>query len=71
MDKLFLVIQLRPEEEAADNEFQAILRYSGLREDEVVRLRVEHAGLPEIELSDFTAIIVGGSPFDMSTPVDE
>ncbi len=71
MKKPFLIIQLRPEDEAADNEFQAILRYSGLREDEVVRSRVEHIGLPEIELSDFTAIIVGGSPLDMSTPENE
>ena len=71
MSKPFLVIQLRPEDEAADNEFQAIVRYSGLREDEVVRARVEHTGLPEIELSDYSAIIVGGSPFDMSTPEDE
>ncbi len=71
MSKPFLVIQLRPEDEAADNEFQAIVRYSGLREDEVVRARVEHTGLPEIELTDYSAIIVGGSPFDMSTPEDE
>ncbi len=70
MTKPFLVIQLRPEDEAADSEFRAILRYSGLREDEVVRARVEHTGLPVIELSDYSAIIVGGSPFDMSTPQD-
>ena len=71
MSKPFLVIQLRPEDEAADNEFQAIVRYSGLRKDEVVRERVEHTSLPEIELTDYSAIIVGGSPFDMSTPEDE
>ena len=70
MNRPFLVIQLRPEDEAADSEFRAILRYSGLRENEVVRARVEHTGLPDIELSDYSAIIVGGSPFDMSTPED-
>jgi len=71
MNKPFLVIQLRPEDEAADSEFRAILRYSGLREDEVVRARIEQVGLPEIELSDYAAIIVGGSPFDVSIPEDE
>jgi GMP synthase (glutamine-hydrolysing) len=70
MTKPFLVIQLRPEDEAADSEFRAILLYSGLREDEVVRARVEQSGLPVIELRDYSAIIVGGSPFDMSTPQD-
>lgn len=64
------MIQLRPEDEAADSEFRAILRYGGLRVDEVVRARVEHTGLPEIELGDYAAIIVGGSPFDVSTPED-
>ena len=70
MKKPFLIVQLRPEDEAADSEFQAIVRYSGLREDDVVRARVERAGMPEIELSDYAAIIVGGSPFDVSTPED-
>jgi GMP synthase (glutamine-hydrolysing) len=70
MNKPFLIMQLRPEDAAADSEFQAILRYSGLGEDEVVRTRVERTGLPEIELSDYAAIIVGGSPFDLSTPAD-
>ena len=71
MTKPFLIIQLRPEDEAADDEFRAILRYGGLRDDEVVRARVEHTGLPEIELRDYSAIIVGGSPFDLSTPQHE
>lgn len=70
MSKPFLIIQLRPEDEAADSEFEAILRYGGLREDEVVRARVERTGLPEIELGDYAAIIVGGSPFDVSTSED-
>lgn len=70
MNKPFLVIQLRPEDEVADSEFRAIVRYSGLREDEVVRARIEQSGLPEIELSDYAAIIVGGSPFDVSIPQD-
>jgi GMP synthase (glutamine-hydrolysing) len=64
----FLIIQLRPEDETADNELEAIKLYGGLSDEEVVRLRVEKNGLPEINLNDFTAIIVGGSPFDISTP---
>jgi GMP synthase (glutamine-hydrolysing) len=66
----FLIIQLRPEEAAANSEFDAILRYGGLHRGEVVRSRVEGSGLPRIELDDYAAIIVGGSPYDMSTPQD-
>lgn len=66
----FLVVQLRPEDETADNELAAIRRYGGLRAHEVVRARVERTGLPDIDLDHYSAIIVGGSPFDMSTPED-
>lgn len=71
MTKPFLIIQLRPEDRAAADEFRAILRYGGLRNDEVVRARVERTSLPEIGLGDYSAIIVGGSPFDVSTPERE
>ena len=69
--KPFLIIQLRPEDAAADSEYRAILRYGELDEDEVVRVRAERDGLPEIELDDYAAIIVGGSPFDMCKPDNE
>lgn len=68
MTRPFLILQLRPEREAADSEFRAIVRYGELRDDEVVRARVERTGLPDIELDDYAGIIVGGSPFDVSTP---
>lgn len=63
----FLIIQLRPEDETADNEFEAIKFYGGLAEQDVTRLRVEQSGLGAISLGDFAGIIVGGSPFDVST----
>jgi GMP synthase (glutamine-hydrolysing) len=69
--KPFLIIQLRPEDEVADSEFQAFLRHGGLAENEVARARVERTGLPDIDLEEFAAIIVGGSPFDMSAPTPE
>lgn len=71
VDKPILVIQLRPEDAAANSEFEAMLRYGGLCEDEVIRARVERTGLPRIELADYAAIIVGGSPFDVSKPENE
>ncbi len=67
--KPFLVIQLRPEDATADNEFAKILHYAGLSSAEVVRIRAEQQGLPAIDLATYSGIIVGGSPFDVSTPV--
>ena len=68
MSKPFLIIQLRPEDETADNEFNAILRYGGLDLSEVERVRAEKDGLPEIILDELSGIVVGGSPFNISTP---
>lgn len=68
VSKPFLIMQLRPEDEASDNEFQAFLKYGGLEEHQVQRIRIEKAGIPKLLLDDYSAIIVGGSPFDISTP---
>jgi GMP synthase (glutamine-hydrolysing) len=66
--KSFLIIQIRPEDETSDSEFEAIKRHGGLEDREVQRARIERDGLPSINLDDYAAIIVGGSPFDVSTP---
>jgi len=71
MSKPFLIMQLRPEDRTSDSEFEAIKNHGGLVDGEVHRVRVEQNGLPELELDDYAAIIVGGSPFDVSTPFDE
>ncbi len=71
MAKPFLILQLRPEDETADDELEAIRRHGGLCADSVLRLRVENDGVPDLDLDAYAGIIVGGSPFDVSTPQDE
>lgn len=66
--KPFVIMQLRPEDDTSDNEFAAILKYGGLKPEEVHRIRIEKQGIPPLSLDDYSAIIVGGSPFDISTP---
>ena len=66
-----LILQLRPEDDTSNSEFEAILKYGGLDESNTHRIRIEHTGIPELNLDDYAAIIVGGSPFDISTPQDE
>jgi GMP synthase (glutamine-hydrolysing) len=70
--KPFLILQLRPETEAADDEFDAILRKSGLRQDEVIRVRLDREGLPGgLQLDDLSGVIVGGGPGCVSDPPDK
>ncbi len=71
MSKPFLIIQLRPEDEVADEELRALQEHGGLADSEVERLRAEQAGLPDLDLDAYAGIIVGGSPFDVSTPAAE
>ncbi len=69
--KPFLILQLRPEDDTSNSEFEAILKYGELDAHNTHRLRIEKTGIPEISLDDYSAVIVGGSPFDISTPQDQ
>lgn len=72
MSKPFLILQLRPEDVTSDNEFDAILKYGNLDAQNAHRLRIEQKGIPEnLQLDSYSGIIVGGSPFDISTPESE
>ena len=62
---------MRPEDETSDNEFDAFLKYGALGAEDVQRIRIEKTGIPELSLDNYSAIIVGGSPFDISTAVDD
>ena len=66
--KPVLVLQLRPEDDTSDSEFEAFLKYGQLDEADTHRIRIENTGIPELSLENYAAIIVGGSPFDISTP---
>ena len=69
MAKPILILQLRPEDETSDNEFTSILKYGGLDNKNVQRIRIEKTGIPAgLVLDNYSAVIVGGSPFDISTP---
>ncbi len=60
--KKALILQLRPEDEAADEEFGAFLARGGLSADRVARIRLDQAPLRALALDDYAAVIVGGGP---------
>lgn len=69
MARPILILQLRPEDATADSEYACILKYGQLQTEDTCRIRIEKHGIPDnINLDDCSAIIVGGSPFDISTP---
>jgi GMP synthase (glutamine-hydrolysing) len=64
----FLLLSSRAEDLAADDEYEAFLRVTGLPAERLRRIRMEAAPLPAIELDDYAGIFVGGGPFDSSDP---
>lgn len=65
----FLILQLRPETLASDNEYEAILARGGLAEADTRRIRLESEALPvTLDLDDYAGVIVGGGPGCVSDP---
>ena len=65
--KPVLILQLRPEDITADSEYGCFLKYGRLKAEDTCRIRIEKTGIPgNLDLDDYSAIIVGGSPFDIS-----
>lgn len=66
--KPFLILQLRAGDTEADDEYQAILRYGGLREYDTIRVRMEQGVLPTVSLEEYAGVLVGGGPWNVSDP---
>ena len=69
--KPFLMLGIRPEDVAADDEYAAILRSSGLAEGELRRIRLDQRPLGAIDLDVCSGVILGGGPFQVSDPEEQ
>lgn len=70
--KRFLILQLRPESDASDDEFAAILDKCRLPPDRAHRIRLDREPLPEgLDVTDYAGVIVGGGPGCVSDPPQE
>ncbi|HEX7717739.1 MAG TPA: glutamine amidotransferase [Marmoricola sp.] len=66
----FLLLATRAEDQAADDEYAAMLRATGLDEPQLHRVRLEAAPMPTLDLDDYAGVVLGGGPFDSSDPED-
>lgn len=64
----FLFLGTRAEDLVAEQEYDAVLAGTGLHPDELVRVRLEAGPLGDIDLDDWSGVILGGGPFNMSDP---
>lgn len=64
--KPFLLLQHRYLDEASDNEYEAVLTYSGLQPQQMFRVRMEQQSIAGLSLADFSGVITGGGPANVS-----
>jgi GMP synthase (glutamine-hydrolysing) len=66
--KPFLLLSIRADDAAADNEYASFASLAGLAESDLRRVRLEQRPLGEVDLGDWSGIWVGGGPFNYSDP---
>jgi len=64
--KPFLMLGIRAEDVAADDEYAAMLRCAGLDEGQLQRIRIEQTPLGNVDLDQWSGIILGGGAFQAS-----
>ncbi|CAN3129260.1 glutamine amidotransferase [Mycobacterium sp. smrl_JER01] len=65
-DAPFLLLSIRGEDEAADDEYAAMMRFGGLDETGLHRIRLTERPLGRVDLSDWSGIVLGGGPYNVS-----
>jgi GMP synthase (glutamine-hydrolysing) len=66
--KPFLLLAIRAEDAAADNEYESFLGFTGLGERDLRRHRLEQRALGNLDLRGWSGIFLGGGPFNSSDP---
>ncbi|MGO1225390.1 MAG: glutamine amidotransferase [Brachybacterium sp.] len=68
--KPFVQIATRPEDDVALTERAAVLDFTGLAEDQLIFARLDRDPFPDLHAADISGIILCGSPFTVSDPVE-
>jgi GMP synthase (glutamine-hydrolysing) len=68
--KPFLLLAIRAEDAAADNEYDSFLSLGGLGEGDLHRVRLEQRALGDVDLGDWSGVLLGGGPFNYTDPED-
>jgi len=65
-----LLLSIRADDAAADNEYESFLSLAGLEERDLRRFRLEQQALGDVDLREWSGIWVGGGPFNYSDRAD-
>ncbi len=59
--KPFLLLATRAEDDVADEEYETVLRFSGLQEGRLHRVRLESGPMPPVDLERYSGVARGGT----------
>lgn len=59
-------MQFRPEDDASDGEYEAMLRFGKILPEEAERVRMERGEVPILPAHEYVGILAGGGPFNIS-----
>jgi GMP synthase (glutamine-hydrolysing) len=62
----FLLLSIRGEDEAADDEYRSMMHFAGLDEVGLRRIRLTHRPMGPIDIADWSGVILGGGPYNVS-----
>ncbi|MEX3503979.1 glutamine amidotransferase [Corynebacterium sp. LK2510] len=65
----FLLLSTRPEDETAAAELVSFVQTMGLTQGDIEQRRIEAAPLGEVNLDDYSGVLLGGSPFNNTDAV--
>jgi GMP synthase (glutamine-hydrolysing) len=66
--KPFLLLAIRADDAVADGEYESFLGFAGLGARDLRRVRLEQRPLGNIDLGEWSGILLGGGPFNCSDP---
>lgn len=69
--KPFLLLQHRYLDVASDNEFEAVMKYGELNPEQLVRIRMEQQSISDLNPAEYSGIITGGGPANVSDSEEE
>lgn len=69
-DRPFVLLASRADDEVADEEYESYLSFTGLRSAELRRIRMEAGPLPRMDLDAIAGVILAGSPFTTTKPLE-
>lgn len=68
--KPFVLVSSRGEEVPAQAEYEAFRDIMGLNDEQLIRIRLERGPMPAISADEISGVIVSGSPYTTSDPVE-